>query len=103
MILLPNTSFWLFFILWVKHSYNNKGVKESFAQGQEKKKKEKARGGTQVNDVTYKVVDNLKSSYSNTIFKLQAPWEREEACLPIYGNIGVRINRAIEIFGPFQK
>ena len=106
-MLLPNTSFWVFFFLWLKHIYN-KEIKEGFAQETVGKKetKLKVKQSTSVTDNTsvdspVNEEDKMYLSYINTIFKLQKPLTREEASLPIYGNIGVRVGRAIEIFGPF--
>jgi len=48
--------------------------------------------------------DDLKRSYQQTTTLVLAnPWVREEACLPIEGNIGSKINIASEIFGPFVR
>ena len=49
-------------------------------------------------------VDSLENSYNQaTTLLLMSPWTREEACLPIEGNIGTRIELATEIFGPFER
>ena len=47
--------------------------------------------------------NSIKSSYEKTsAIKLQSPFIREEVCLPIEGNIGMQIDIATEIFGPFE-
>ena len=49
-------------------------------------------------------IDPIENSYSQTSTIILAnPFIREEACLPIEGNIGMRIDRANEIFGPFVR
>jgi len=102
-MLLPNTSFWVFLFLWLKHTYN-KEIKEGFAQGTRNNKVVEAKVGQKVEansnvkhntSVSEKGVDKMSQSYINTIFKLQKPSTREEASLPIYGNIGARVGRAI--------
>jgi len=115
-MLLPNTSFWIFFVLWLKHIYNKEikegytqGIKEGYTQGIiETDAKTKVQQNTRVtanalDSLGIEGKDIMTLSYINTIFKLQKPMSREEASLPIYGNIGVRIGRAIEIFGPFPN
>ena len=48
--------------------------------------------------------DTIENSYKQTTTLLLAnPWAHEEACLPIEGNIGSRIELATEIFGPFER
>ena len=48
--------------------------------------------------------DPIENSYSQTTTLVLAnPYIREEACLPIEGNIGMKIDRAHEIFGPFVR
>ena len=48
--------------------------------------------------------DTIENSYNQTATLILAnPWVREEACLPIEGNIGSRIDLATEIFGPFER
>ncbi len=49
-------------------------------------------------------IDPIDNSYSQTTtITLANPFIREEACLPIEGNIGMKIDRAHEIFGPFVR
>ena len=49
-------------------------------------------------------IDPIENSYSQTTTLVLAnPFIREEACLPIEGNIGMKIDRAHEIFGPFVR
>tara|TARA_B100001094_G_scaffold306650_1_gene337615 strand:+ start:391 stop:885 length:495 start_codon:yes stop_codon:yes gene_type:complete len=49
-------------------------------------------------------MDPIEISYSQTTtLTLANPFIREEACLPIEGNIGMKIDRAHEIFGPFVR
>lgn len=50
-----------------------------------------------------KYSNTIKNSYQKTsAIKLQSPFIREEVCLPIEGNIGMQIDIATEIFGPFE-
>jgi hypothetical protein len=49
-------------------------------------------------------IDPIEISYSQTQeIQLANPFIREEASLPIEGNIGMRIDIATEIFGPFER
>ena len=49
-------------------------------------------------------MDPIENSYSQTTtLTLANPFIREEACFPIEGNIGMRIELATEIFGPFER
>jgi|TARA_X000001036_G_C20668654_1_gene801645 hypothetical protein len=51
-----------------------------------------------------KIMDPIEMSYSQTSeIQLANPFIREEACLPIEGNIGMKIDIACEIFGPFER
>tara|TARA_X000001036_G_C20689158_1_gene808780 strand:- start:3847 stop:4326 length:480 start_codon:yes stop_codon:yes gene_type:complete len=46
----------------------------------------------------------IENSYSQTTTLVLAnPFIREEACLPIEGNIGSKIELASELFGPFER
>ncbi|MBD36101.1 MAG: hypothetical protein CL512_04975 [Actinobacteria bacterium] len=50
-----------------------------------------------------KYTNSIKESYKKTEdIRLKSPFIREEACLPIEGNIGMQIDIATEIFGPFE-
>lgn len=48
-------------------------------------------------------MSTIEKSYALSNLKLKPPWIREEASFPIYGNIGVRIQTALDIFGPFKS
>tara|TARA_B100000902_G_scaffold330229_1_gene327091 strand:+ start:1516 stop:1938 length:423 start_codon:yes stop_codon:yes gene_type:complete len=49
-------------------------------------------------------IDPIEFSYSQAQeIQLANPFIREEASLPIEGNIGMRIDIATEIFGPFER
>ena len=49
-------------------------------------------------------IDPIEISYSQAReIQLANPFIREEASLPIEGNIGMRIDIATEIFGPFER
>ena len=49
-------------------------------------------------------IDPIEISYSQAReIQLANPFIREEASLPIEGNIGMKIDIACEIFGPFER
>ena len=50
------------------------------------------------------LTEPIENSYSQTTTLVLAnPFIREEACLPIEGNIGSKIDIATELFGPFER
>lgn len=127
-MLLPNATFWLFLILWlrtiiIKRSEGFAVLEEGLetTKGQiESLKDPKRPGDIEVPPVLdaadpdlvpdpddfidfkdpYSRPKMLEASYDNLLL-LPVPWIREEACHPIYGNIGFKILKAIEMFGPF--